>query len=274
MDIETTPEAGTSGLDTGTQGTPGGAGEGEEVAKLRADNTRLRQRLAENEQLSVRAVPLVRIAQALFAAPGGKEIVEKLNKGEALTVAEKKQVQQTQQKVKEVDPGEAPLTRVEAQKLFQGLLDEAVGKMGETVAAERKAADNLAALDVRGAKELEGFEHLKRDPQYQRQVNDIIEQIRDGTIEVPDEEKDLWWFAMKTAHTVLHAVRGKPVKGKKTETERVAEALKAGGSGPSSGTQTDRDDIPKELQETIGKIRQIGSRTIAGRSFGNPKMNK
>lgn len=275
MEPETTPGTGTSDLDTGTQGTPGGEGEGEEVAKLRADNTRLRQKNAENEQMMTRAVPLVRIAQTLIAAPGGKEIVEKLNKGEPLTVAEQKQVQETQQKLTPETPkGDAPLTRVEAEKLFQGLLDEAVGKMGETVAAERKAADNLTLLEARGEKELEGFGNLKQDPQYKRQVNDIIEQIRDGTIEVPEKEPDMWWFAMKTAHTVLHAMRGTPVKGKKADSERVAEALKAGGAGPSSRTQTDESDIPGELKDTIGKIRQLGSRTIAGKSFGNPKMNR
>lgn len=264
--MEPTPDAGTSGLDTGATGTPSGAGEGEEVAKLRADNTRLRQALAENEQLSTRAVPLVRIAQALVNAPGGKEIIEKLNKGESLTVKEQKQVQQVQK----TETEDVPLTKDEATELFRGLLKEATDQMGETVAAERKAADNLAALEARGEKELEGFEHLKKDPQYQRQVNDIIEQIRDKTIIAPKEEEDLWWFAMKTAHTVVHALRGEPVKGKKTESERVAEAIAAGGSGPSSRAQGEGEEVSEEIK----RIREIGTRTIAGKSFGNPRMNR
>ncbi len=272
MADEPTPDAGTLNQEPGAGGTSGGAGDVGEVAKLRADNTRLRQEAAANENLNTRALPLVRLGKALLEAKGGQEIVEKLNKGEPLTLVEEKAVQQAQDKV---DPTAAPLSKGEASEMFQGLLDEAVAKMGQTVAAERKAADNLAELEAKGEKELEGFVHLKKDPQYQRQVNDILEQIKDGTLEVPKEHDNVWWFAMDTAYKVIHAMRGKPVKATKGEKERVAEVIAAGGAGPSSTTTPSKEsDIPEGMEDVIGKIRGYGNRTIAGDSFGNPKMNK
>jgi hypothetical protein len=261
----TTPGAGSLNQGTGADGTPGGTGDVGEVAKLRADNTRLRQEVAKNESLNTRALPLVRLGKALLEAEGGQEIVDKLNKGEPLTSKEEKTVQQAQDKV---DPNVTPLSKGEATEMFKGLLEEAVEKMGQTVAAERKAADNLAELEARGEKELEGFVHLKKDPQYQRQVNDIIDQIRDGTIEVPKEHDNVWWFAMDTAHKVIHALRGTPVKVTKGEKERVAEVIAAGGAGPSSSnTPSKESDIPEGMEDVIGKIRGYGNRNDCRRQF-------
>lgn len=266
---EPTPGAGASGQTTGAESTAGGAGDGEEVAKLRADNTRLRQRIAEDEKLHKTAVPLVRLARALIDAPGGREIVEKLQRGEPLTAAETKKVEVAEEATK---PAEY-LTKGAAEELLKGLLDEAVSKFGESVAAERKAAEALSALEARAEKELEGFKFLKRDPQYHRMVNDVIAQIGDKIIEVPDGEDDVWWFAMNAAYRAIHALRNEPGKKKttKTEEERVAEAL-ASGAGPSSTTHTgDEGKLPEALQAQVDRIRQYGTRTIAGKSFSGPK---
>lgn len=268
-----TPGSGTSSQGTGTQGTSGQAGEGEEVARLRSDNTKLRMQLAENEKISAKAVPLVRLAQSLLRADGGKEIVEKLEKGEPLTKKEEKVVQQAQQQEGTVGgDAEKPLTLTEAKELFGGMFREAVDQFGQTVAAERKAAENVAHLDEWAEKELEGYKFLKHDPQFQHLVETVRVQISENLLEVPKEEEDVWRFIVKTAHRMaaaLHNEGGKKKAGKDEKT-RVAEALKAGGAGPSSATQTGESDLPKELQEKLDSIRRIGTGTI-GRSFAHPK---
>ena len=266
MVTETTPGSGASDLGHGTEGIAGQAGEGEEVAKLRADNTRLRQDLARVQKAATAALPLAQIADKLIRAPGGKEIVGKLERGEALTATEAK-------KVEGVVATEAPLTKAEIQATVKELLKEAVGEIGETVASERRAAKSIEELEAKGLKELEGFEHMKQDPQFQRFTNEVLEQIKDGTIELPKEEKDVWWFAVKTAHKLMQAMHGAPKKGK-TETERVAEVIAAGGTRPSSATARAGEEIPEELKERIEKIRQIGTRSISGKSFSNPKANR
>ena len=264
MALETTPDAGA--LDQGTEpsGVLGVAGEGEEVTRLRSENTRLRQNLAENEKLSTRAVPLVRLAQALIGAPGGQEIVEKLEKGEPLTKAEEKKATAA------AAESDKPLTKAEAKELFSELHKESVKEFGESVAADRKADESLKALDERAEKELEGYKDLRRDPQFQGWINATLEQIRAKTIVLPEGEDDLWWFAVKTAHRIAHAVAGKPSKKPKGDTERVAEALAAGGAKPSS-TSSGGSDYPEEMREQIERIRGYGNPMIAGKSFGNPQ---
>lgn len=260
---EPTPVEGTSSLESGTEGISGG-GEGEEVSRLRADNTKLRQSLADSEKLGTQAVPFVRIAQALQKAEGGVEIIEKLNKGEPLTAKE------AQKAADAAVTGETPLTMAAAKELFTGLMKDAVKEFGKSVATERSAAESIKALDARAAKELEGYNDLKHDPQFQGWVNGVMEQLRAETMELPAGEKDVWWFAVKKAYDITHTLAGKPRKGKGEE-ERVAEALAAGGGKPSS-TGAGESDIPEGMKEQIAGIRKLGTRTLAGRSFGNPRM--
>jgi len=265
MADETTPGTGTSNQEPGSLGTSG-VGEGEEVSRLRSENTRLRQSLADSEKLGTRAVPLVRIAQALINAPGGNEIVEKLEKGEPLTKAEERKVEKA---------AETPVTLAAVEELLDKKMQETSSRFGQTVAAERKAAESLKALDERAVKELEGYKDLKRDPQFNGWVSAVIEQLRQeqeapGTgIVLPPEEDDVWWFAVKTAHRISHALAGKPKKGK-GEAERVAEALTAGGA-KSSSTGAGGSDIPEDMREEIERIRGYSNPLIAGKSFGNPQ---
>lgn len=270
MGNEAAPGTGASSQAAGTDRTSG-AGDGEEVARLRADNTRLRQQIAENEKLSARAVPLVRLAQTLIGAEGGKEIVEKLERGEPLTAKETKQVAQAEKTAANED--DKPLTKKEAQALFGGMLEEAVGRFGDTVAANQKASENIAELDKWAEKELEGYKHLKRDPQFHHLVRTVEEQVREQLLEVPEDE-DVWRFITRTAHRMAHALHNEKKKpAKRTEEERVADALNAGGGPSSTAHRGSEEDLPEQTKRTIESIRKIGTGTI-GRSFGNPQMNK
>lgn len=256
-----TPDAGTSSQEPGD---PGDVGSGGEVARLQSENTKLRQNLAKTEELSSRAVPLVRIAQALINAPGGKEIVEKLERGESLTKKEAAQAAAATSVV-----ADKPLTKKEATELFEGMLEKAVGGFGQTVAAERKAADSMKELDDRATKELEGYQNAKQDPQFQGWVGSVLDQVKEGTMVLPKGEDNLWWFAVKTAHKVFHSLAPESTK-KKGETDRVAEILAGGGSKPSS-TGSVKSDVPEELKAEIERIRGYGSRTLAGKSFANKR---
>jgi len=266
MSNETTPGTGASSPGSGEAG---GVGEGGEVGRLRAENTKLMQRNAEIEKVSERAVPLVRIAQALVNAPGGKEIVQKLEKGEPLTAAEEKKA--TAAADAATAEGSVPLTVGAAKEIFAGMMKEATDQFGETVSAERKASESMQALEAKATKELEGYQDLKKDPSYQGWVAATLEQIKQNKLKVPDGEDDVWYFAVKTAYKVCQHLQGKPTKGK-GEKERVAEVLAAGGSKPSSTTGTTKSsDIPEGMEAEIERIRSYGTRQIAGKSFANPK---
>ena len=265
MDNETTPDAGSS-----SQVPEGGVGGGGEVARLQAENTKLMQRNAEIEKYSERAVPYVRVAQALQAAPGGKEIIQKLEKGEPLTAAEEKKAEKVAKDA--AAEGEVPLTMGAAKELFEGMVASATSKFGETVAAERNAEKSITALEAKATKELEGYQNLKNDPTFKGWVAATIEQIRAKQLEIPKGEDDLYYFATKTAYNIVHALQGKPSEAKGEE-ERVAEVLAAGGSRPSPATgQTESSDIPKGMEAQIERIRGYGTRAhIAGKSFSSPK---
>lgn len=266
MADEATPAVGASSPGPSVAGGDGGSGE---VTRLRAENTKLMQRNAEIEKYAERAVPMVKITQALLAAPGGKEVIEKLEKGEPLTVAEEKKAAKAAETA--TAEGEAPLTVGAAKVLFESMVNDATSKFGETVAAERNAEKSVEALEAKATKELEGYQDLKNDPTFKGWVAATIEQIKAKKLVVPEGEDDVYYFAMKTAYNIAHALQGKPVVGK-GETERVAEALAAGGSKPSSATSTSgSNDVPKGMEAEIERIRGYGSRQIAGMSFNKPR---
>lgn len=266
MDNETTPDAGSSSQVPGEAGGGGGG----EVARLQAENTKLMQRNAEIEKYSERAVPYVRVAQALQAAPGGKEIIQKLEKGEPLTAAEEKKAEKVAKDA--AAEGEVPLTVGAAKELFDKKIDDATSKFGETVAAERNAEKSITALEAKATKELEGYQNLKNDPTFKGWVAATLAQIKEGQLQVPKGEDDLYYFATKTAHKIVHSLQGDPAETKGEE-ERVAEVLAAGGSRPSPATgQTESSDIPKGMEAQIERIRGYGTRAhIAGKSFSSPK---
>lgn len=263
MTIETAPNEGA--LDQ-VSGEAGG-----EVARLKAENTKLMQRNAEIEKYAERAVPYVQVAQALQAAPGGQDIIEKLKKGEPLTKAEEKKAEEAAKTAAE--EGGKALTKGEAKELFESMIGEATSKFGETVSAERNAEKSIIALEARAEKELEGYEHLKNDPTFKMWRATTIENIKNERLQVPKDEDDVYFFATKVAYNIAHALQGKPVKGK-SEQDRVAAVLASGGGKSSSTTtgQAGESGIPKGMEETIEKIRGYGDRThIAGKSFSNPK---
>lgn len=227
---------------------------------LLAEVTRLRQDLAKSRDLNRDAKPLVQLAQALYSAPGGREIIAKLERREPLTVAETATAAAAAK-----DSGQVPnyLTAEQAVGIFRQELQQFQQADYET----RKAEREIANMDDRAKKELDGYANIQGTPQWNAGLNTILQMIDSKAIEVPSEESDPIWWAIKRNHEMLTGLKPGEVKetpAEMTEAERRAGiAGQAGSRGGAPQTDSDLDKNPD-----MAWARQRGKSTV-GKSFSN-----
>lgn len=242
--------------DEGPAGPTGRTGDGQnqgDEGNWRDENTKLRQQLAEQKALNSRAVPWVNVALELQKQQ--PQVFEKLAKGEPLTKAESKAVSDAQDAA---DDDDKPLTRAEFKKLMQ----ENLGEMVQTINANSQAAKAMDELDSWASKELPGYGNVKSTRIWGGYLSAVLGSIENGTMEVPDDVKDPYKFAVQATYDLLKLKHPDLIKGPrrgKTGEDRAAEILAGGRRPSSSGAQDQDEDYPEEIQKELDFIRGIGA---------------
>jgi hypothetical protein len=217
----------------------------------RAENTRLRQALAKERENNRRAVPYVNAWAALQKAPGGAEIIEKLQKGEALTAKEEKAVEKV-----ETAQG---LTREELEKLLAAERQNLFQMWTQTQRAEK----DMQELHARAERELPGYGELKKQPEWNRRLSVTLRMMQEQDpntgeplLVPPDDEPDPYFFAIKETYDGLIAKHpGIGKKRVKTEAERRGAIVKA---SPKSAGAPEEEELPEEQAFARRPIRRTG----------------
>lgn len=217
----------------------------------REENTKLRQELAEMKALQSKAMPWVNVAVELQKQQ--PEVFEKLAKGEPLTKAESKVVAAAQS----ADADAEPLTKGEFKKLMQ----ENLGEMLQQMNANRQAEKAMDDLDGWARKELDGYANVRNTRVWGGYLSAVLGAIENGTMEVPEDVKDPYKFAVQATYDLLKLKHPDLLKGPKrgqSEEDRAAELLAGGRKPPSSKTLDQEEPLPDEIQKELDFIASIG----------------
>lgn len=226
---------------------------------LLAEVTRLRQDLARSRDMNLEAQPLVKLAQDLWKAPGGKEIIEKLRRGEPLTAAQAKQV--TDQAT-----GGGPTPSYMTPEAVQEVIRKELQQFAQADWETRKAEKEMAQLDARAAEELEGYENLRDKPEWNDQLGIVINMMEQKVLIPPADEPDpIYWAIKKTYQTLTGLKPGEKKKRPAKDTEQERRAAIAAQAGRQGGSPED-DSEPDSPELAWAKSR--GKSTV-GKSFAN-----
>ncbi len=245
---------------------------------LEEENRRLKQKLAQNENMLQQAKPLVELTRKLWNAPGGREIVEKLQKGEPLSAQQTAQVQQAQAP----QQGQT-LTREDVKELMSEGFQQFEQQNWESRKAERAMAD----LHSRASKELgEGYDNIAGSQQWNQALNTVLNMMQPeldqegkvvsaAPIQVPEEEDDPYYYAVKYTYGYLTGSPPKTEKDDKSKADWKSRQAKSGEdkrraaiaaqASKPAGAPTD-DDEPDSPD--LDWARSRGSSTV-GKSFAN-----
>lgn len=215
---------------------------------FRAEATRLRQELAKVKDLNRQATPYVNLALALKNAPGGAEIIEKLQKGEPLTAKQ----EATLERAGAASPSTSGLT---TEQLAQ-LLDEKLITFEQRMFQSREAEKQMEKLHQRAAKEFPGYEEVRHDPKWKNGLKTVLAMIEQEVLEVPEDEPDPYWFAIShNWRTLMPPEAGKVKRATKSESERQGAIVKA---SPKSAAAPEETELPEEQAFARRPIRRAG----------------
>jgi hypothetical protein len=209
---------------------------------FRAEATQLRQELAKVKGLNRQALPLVNLALALKQAPGGADIVARLERGEALTAKQEATVEKV-----------ADAKNVSVEDLQSMFLT-----LEQRLEAREAAKEDLKTMNARADKEMPGLTDVLKTSEGKRRLNVVIEMIRQEAISLPDDEPDPYWFAYKHVYGTLRSENpdiGKVKKVQKTEAERRGAIVKA---SPKGAGAPEEEEIPEDLAFARRPIRRTG----------------
>jgi hypothetical protein len=216
---------------------------------FRAENTRLREELSKTRGLNRQAVPLVNLALALKQAPGGADIIARLERGEALTAKQETAVEKAVEQT-----GSTGVTSEQLQQMFMTL--------EQRLEAKELAKEDLKGLNSWADETLPGLTDVLKTPEGKRRLNVVLGMIREQAIDVPDDEISPYEFAYKQVYATLKAENpdiGKTKRVPKSEGERRGAIVKA--SPKSAGAPEE------ELSEEQAFLRRPVRRTGIG-GFG------
>lgn len=248
-----------------TEPQPGGAPSDDQrptADQVIEENKRLRSKLANAEENSRRANAVVKVSQAIYAAPGGKEIFERakaaMDSGNELRFSEK-------QEAKLEKTAEAVgLTAEQVQQIVAQGLEQHREQTSIHTKSERAMND----LHQRGIKELEGYEGMYQTEAFNRMISHTLDALSpkegaDGqriepALPLPEGES-AYWYAIKHAHKMLTVGAKTPAGSKTTEQNRRAaiagqQTVPAG--GPEENSEEDSPDMAwakAPISTTIGK---------------------
>ena len=211
---------------------------------FRAEATRLRQELAQTKELNRQAVPWVNLAMALKQAPGGNEIIERLQKGEPLTAKQEAVVE------KVTERQGTPLTVEQLHAMFE--------TFEQRLDAKELAKEDLRTMNARADQELPGLTDVLKTAEGKRRLNVVLGMIQGEAIAVPDDEPDPYWFAYKQVYQSLKADNpdiGKTKRVPKTEAERRGAIVKA---SPKSAGAPEEEILPEDQAFARRPLRRTG----------------
>lgn len=266
------------GEGSGTTGSEGSAdNEGEGEGSLRADNTRLRQRVAKLEELTQRATPYVDAIRRLDASKLGKKIIEKLQKGENVDDLVPKEAGELEKQAEK-----AGLTKEDLESLFQERDQKLVDEVTQSLRVSMEAREGLQKLNDWAREELPGFDKIVGTPAWNGYLSATQTAIREGTLQLP-EKKDPYQELYKRVYNMCVAedpdiVKGTKKAAPKEDKERLSEILSKGSKPSSSSRQeVDEEKLPEEYKRQLDFIRGLkggSGPTGIGLSFSNPGRNK
>lgn len=253
-----------SGLPSADAGTPADPVE---------ENRRLKAKLAQNENMLQQARPLVDLTRKLWNAPGGKEIVQRLQAGQPLSSDQQTKVDAA------LPPQGSNLTRDDVKEIMQ----EGFQTFEQQSFESRKAEKAFEDLHAKAAKELgEGYENIAGTEQWNTALQTTInmmqptrdpktgEVVSDPALKVPDGEDDPYYFAVKYAYGFLTGATpqtdegGESSKPKPGSENSRRAAIAAQSSKPAGGPTKDGEPDSPELDWA----RSRGDSTV-GKSFAN-----
>ena len=257
----TDPLSGVPSADAGTPANP-----------LEEENRRLKQKLAQNENMLQQARPLVDLTQKLWNAPGGKDIIRRLQSNLPLTADQEATV---------AAAAPAGVTEDKVREIVADGNRDLEHRIWETGKAERAMAD----LHARASKELgEGYDNIAGSQQWNQALGVVVnmmtpkrdpqtgEIVEEPAIKVPETEDDPYYYAVKYTYGYLTGAppttetNGDSPKPNESSENRRRAAIAAQSSKPAgapAGEQDEHADNP-DLQWA----RSRGSATI-GKSFAN-----
>lgn len=243
---------------SGTQPAPMGE---DELGKAKADNLRLKQEIANLRGVQAKAAPVVTAVMKLATSGDeGRAIVEKLLRGESLSL---KQEEKAEEAVKKY------LTAEDLERVIPQIAEI----LEERIYIADSAREGKKELDDWASKEFEGYDGLKGSPAWKRKVaknvDELGEGVESGLYEIPAKYKgDLFkWAIAQTFAQVKedNPQLGKKVKAQKSPEEMEAEKLKV--SSRSSGSSGKDEELPEDIREEVLSIRRLGSGRTVGKSF-------
>ena len=264
--------AGTAGTGDDAAGT-GDADEG----GLKADNTRLRQEVARLQELTERSVPFVDAVQRMSKTALGKQVIEKLQKGESvddLLPKEEKELEKQAEK--------AGLSMDELKTLLEERDEKLAQKLTDNVRVSMDARDGVRELNEWASKELPGYDKIKGTPTWNGYLDAAQMAIQKGTLALP-EGKDPYQELYKRVYNMCVAedpdvAKGTKKAAPKTPEERLAGIISSDNKPSASSSQTiDEENMPEEYKRQLEHIRKLkggAGPTGIGLSFSNPSANK
>lgn len=250
-------------------GSPSGNQGGSQDSIL-AENTRLKQELAQSRDMNRNAEPLVNLARTLWNAPGGKEIVEKLRRGESLTSGEVATATNAQGVAQAQATGHTPggqSTAGMSKDEIRTLMREELQAFERSQWEGRKSEQHISKLHERAAKELEGYENIAGTPQWNQMLDTVLAAMEAETLAPPDDEPDPLYWAIK--HT-WSAVTGLKPGQKRERPAKTGEGERRGAIAaqtPTAGGSPDSDDEPDSPDLKWARSRGTGT---VGKSFSSP----
>lgn len=261
---------GQSTEEPGAGGDSARAGSDDGVGKLEKD--RLVRRVRELEDLTQKAIPLVRFAERLMQTKQGRAAAERFQKGEDFEdMFEGKAAEKAAEKAA-ADTG---LTKDQIKELLEAERNETVKTVTQALSTQQEARERNKAIDDWAKEKLPGYEKLRGTRVWQENLNMVFTMMQQGQLEPADGE-DPFRYAVQKAYDM--ASMQNPDIGKKKpaaakEEDRLAEILSGGRRPPSSKPKDEDDlsDLPEEYRNEIKRIRSIKGTPGVGRSFANPK---
>jgi hypothetical protein len=213
----------------------------------------LRQRTAKLERQIAEMGPWAQLGVALQQAPGGEQIIAKLQAGQALTAAEEQQVANAQE--------ERPLTKQE---------------MLETLNMRDAAKTQIEEIHSVAREKFADYDKIRKNPQFLGLMDATLGAVWNGSIPIHEAAAD-WsdiqaarnFTAIASAHEMYLMRNPKVAKalkeaGKREANDKNAEKLAA--SSMSSGTSTGSSDEKSLTSEERIKAAMLNARGV-GKSF-------
>jgi len=264
--------AGTAGPEGGAAGS-GDADEG----TLKADNTRLRQEVAKLQELTERSVPFVNAVQQMSKTALGKQVIEKLQKGESVDDLLPKEGKELKEQAEK-----AGLSMDALKTVLEERDERLAQRLTDNVRVSMDAREAVQALNIWASKELPGYDKIKGTPTWNGYLDAAQTAIQRGTLVLP-EGKDPYQELTRRVYNMCVAedpdvAKGTKKAAPKTPEERLAGIISSDNKPAASSAQTiDEENMPEEYKRQFEHIRKLkgGSGPAGiGLSFSNPSANK